>query len=179
MDKKFVLWISKLRTKRLNSLMIFITHLGTGAFVWLLMSFIFYFTGKKELSMNIIFALFINGIVCNLTLKPILRRKRPSWIDKGELLIKNPTDFSFPSGHTTSSFAAATTIFLYFKGIGIFFLFLAFLIGFSRVYHFVHYPSDVIVGAILGILIANISYELFYNYIFEILNSRALLLILK
>ncbi|EFK38900.1 hypothetical protein HMPREF9131_0962, partial [Peptoniphilus sp. oral taxon 836 str. F0141] len=37
MDKKFVLWISKLRTKRLNSLMIFITHLGTGAFVWLLM----------------------------------------------------------------------------------------------------------------------------------------------
>lgn len=178
MDKKFLQWLIKIRNERLNKIMVFITHLGTGAFIWILTSFILYIIGQRTLACNVIFALIINGIICNLILKPLLKRKRPSWIEKVELLIKNPTDFSFPSGHAASSFAAAITIFLYFKTLGILFLCLATLIGFSRIYHFVHYPSDVIVGAILGTVIGHMSFWIFWKYVINYLASKNFLAIM-
>ncbi|WP_308533327.1 phosphatase PAP2 family protein [uncultured Peptoniphilus sp.] len=175
MDKKFLRWMLNLRTKKLNKFMVFITHLGTGGFLWILSAIIFYFVSYKALAYNIILSLFLNGILCNFILKPLLRRKRPSWIKKVDLLIKNPHDFSFPSGHAASSFAAATTIFFYIRNLSIIFLVLAFLISFSRIYHFVHYPSDVIVGIFIGITIAFISEYLFKSYVFDFLNARDLL----
>ena len=163
MDSKFLNWLLGIRNEVLNRYMIAITHLGTGGAIWLFTVYILFYLGFRIESINVILALIFNGIVCNLLLKNILKRKRPSWITKVELLIKDPTDFSFPSGHTyasfasghaSSSFAAAVTIYFYFRGMGIFFLVIAALIAFSRIYHFVHYPSDVIIGAIIGILIA-------------------------
>ncbi len=70
-------------------------------------------------------------------------------------LIGAQRDYSFPSGHTGSSFAAAVVLFCRLsKRLSSFLLLLAFLIGFSRLYVGVHYPSDIIVGAISGTLIA-------------------------
>ena len=88
-------------------------------------------------------------------------------------MIKNPTDFSFPSGHASSSFAAALTIYFYFKGMGIFFLVVAILIAISRIYHFVHYPSDVIIGAILGIIIAIVTKNNYDKFILDFLQTNA------
>lgn len=169
MDQKFLNWLLKLRNKPMNHIMIFITHLGTGAFIWLLFSLIFFIKGQKILTYRILLALVVNALVCNLTLKPLLKRRRPSWIDKIELLIKNPTDFSFPSGHASSSFAAATTIFSQNQSFGTFCLILAGLIAFSRLYHFVHYPSDVLIGSFLGIAMAQISRLLFNKYLLFLL----------
>ena len=129
MDKKFLNWLLGIRTDTLNRYMIAITHLGTGGAIWLFTTFILFYLGFRIESINIALALIFNGIICNLLLKNILKRKRPSWISKVELLIKNPTDFSFPSGHASSSFAAALTIYFYFKGMGIFFLVVAILIA--------------------------------------------------
>ena len=69
------------------------------------------------------------------------------------MLIAIPNDYSFPSGHTTSSFACATTICFSFPKIGVVFIIFAFIMAFSRLYLFVHYLSDIIFGMILGILV--------------------------
>ena len=79
-----------------------------------------------------------------------LRRIRPC----DESGIKPENDFSFPSGHTIASFEGAVSIFIYNKKWGIPALILAFLIAFSRLYLCFHYPTDVLVAAILGIAFA-------------------------
>ena len=173
MNKKFLDWLLSIRTETLNRYMIAITHLGTGGAIWLFTTFILFYLGFRVESINIALTLIFNGIACNLLLKNILKRKRPSWISKVELLIKNPTDFSFPSGHASSSFAAALTIYFYFRGMGIFFLVVATLISLSRIYHFVHYPSDVIIGAMLGMIIAILTKNSYDKYILEFLQNNA------
>lgn len=173
MDKRLLDWLIQIRTDTLNRYMIVITHLGTGGALWVFTAFILFYLGFRVESINIVLALMFNGIICNLLLKNILKRKRPSWINKVELLIKNPTDFSFPSGHASSSFAAAVTVLYYFQGMGVVFIVVAFLIAISRIYHFVHYPSDVIIGAILGIIIAIVTKNLYDDYILEFLRTNA------
>ncbi|HDX9707983.1 TPA: undecaprenyl-diphosphatase [Bacillus thuringiensis] len=76
-------------------------------------------------------------------------------------LVEHTANASFPSNHATSSFAIAVTIFLYNKRVGALFLVLAFLISFSRVWIGVHYPLDVLIGAVLGILISLITQYIF------------------
>ncbi len=68
-----------------------------------------------------------------------------------QLLIKAPTDFAFPSGHTQASFAAATSICMWKKKFGIPALVLATLIALSRMYLYVHYPTDILGGMLFGI----------------------------
>lgn len=80
-----------------------------------------------------------------------------------DLLIKEPMGYSFPSGHTGSSFAAAFTIYYYNKKKGILALILASLIGFSRMYLSVHYPTDVLAGLILGYLSSLVALKIIKN----------------
>ena len=75
------------------------------------------------------------------------------WIEDHTMLIAMPTDFSFPSGHTMVSFAAATVLWHWNRKVGIAAYLLAAVIAFSRLYLFVHFPSDVFAGAVIGILI--------------------------
>ena len=104
-------------------------------------------------------ALLLSLIMCNGIMKNLVARPRPCWVDTSvHLLIKNPTDYSFPSGHTSASFAAAVAIFMYHKKIGIVALIIAANIAISRIYLFVHYPSDVLVSLILGCLYGVIAY---------------------
>jgi undecaprenyl-diphosphatase len=113
----------------------------------------------------IIFSLILCFIIGNLSLKPLVARVRPfdakPLLDT--LLIRPPTDFSFPSGHTMCSFAAGVIIFYMNKKIGIFALILSSFIGFSRLYLYVHYPSDVFCGMAIGILLGTASIIMFNN----------------
>lgn len=130
-----------------------ITKLGSGGAVWIAIALIFIIFKKYRIDgITILFALLMCVLVGNVTLKPLIARVRPCDVNTAiSLLIPRPTDFSFPSGHTMSSFAAATVIFCKNKRMGIIAGILAAVITFSRLYLYVHYPSDILGGIIIGI----------------------------
>lgn len=100
-------------------------------------------------------SILIGFFLGNVVLKNLAARPRPCWLDQTvPLLVRMPKDYSFPSGHTLVSFEGAVTIFLFNKKWGIPALLLAVLIGCSRLYLFVHFPTDVLAGAVLGSVIA-------------------------
>ena len=144
----------------LDALMPPITHLGDGGITWILLAGILLCLPKYRktgLAMGI--ALALGLVVCNLVLKPAVGRIRPFAYQLHHfnrvipLLISAPTDASFPSGHTIASFEAATVLLLRNKKWGSVALVIASLIAFSRLYLYVHYPSDVISSILLGGLI--------------------------
>lgn len=146
----------------LDKAMPFITHLGSGGAVWICLS-LFFMATKKYRRTGIIAAaaLILSLIVCNLLIKPFTARIRPFILGNppDNLIINPPKDFSFPSGHTSASFAAAVSILLCgHSSLAYAALILAGLIGFSRLYLYVHYPSDVVFGALLGTLLAFSAY---------------------
>ena len=151
--------IQNIHSSLLDSIMIFITSLGNAGVIWIAIAIIFLFTKKyRRCGIAMALALLLSFIFGNVILKNIFERPRPSWVDSSvTLLIKNPTDYSFPSGHSFVSFAGAAAIFMYHKKEGVAALILAALIAFSRLYLFVHYPSDVILGSLFGVIAAIIS----------------------
>ena len=93
-------------------------------------------------------------LIGNGLLKNLVARPRPCWINpEVSLLIAMPKDYSFPSGHTLHCFIAATVLMCYDRRLGIPALGLALLVAFSRLYLYVHFPSDVLSGALLGVCI--------------------------
>ena len=91
-------------------------------------------------------------LIGNGLLKNLVARPRPCWINTDiSLLIAMPEDYSFPSGHTLHCFIAATVLMHYDKRLGIPAFVLAILVAFSRLYLYVHFPTDVLAGAVLGI----------------------------
>ena len=113
------------------------------------------------MGISILLAFFV-GELC---MKNIFCRVRPCNQDLSvALAIKRPTAYSFPSGHTGSSFAAAMAIFLWNKKWGMPALIFASVMGLSRLYLFVHFPTDVLAGAVLGILCALTVWLVFKKY---------------
>ena len=107
-------------------------------------------------------ALILSTILGEGILKHVVQRVRPSEdIPAVNLLIAKPLSYSFPSGHTASSFAVAGVLAKYFKDYAIEFLGLASLIAFSRLYLYVHYPTDVLAGIILGLICSRIIIYMF------------------
>lgn len=143
----------------LDKIMPFISFTGNYGAVWIVLSILLIASKKhRNTGIAMIGSLVLCVLVGNLTLKPIIARVRPFDVrTQIELLIPGPTDFSFPSGHTMSSFAAATVLLLADKRWGIYSLILAVFIAFSRLYLFVHYPSDILGGMLIGIAIAFLS----------------------
>ena len=109
---------------------------------------------KKTRKCGLVMALSValGFIIVNLGIKPLVARVRPyDAYPFYELLIGAQSDFSFPSGHTLCAFETATSLALYYKKLALPVIVVACIIGFSRMYLYVHYPTDVLVGAILGI----------------------------
>ena len=139
-------FLNSLHNPITDKFFVFITHLGDKGIIWILIGLILCFLPKYRRSgITMLLSLLLMLVIGNLTIKPIVARIRPyEYIDGIKLLIEKPSDFSFPSGHTFSSFTAAYSVFLYHKREGVAFLALAFLIAFSRLYLCVHFPSDVL-----------------------------------
>ena len=94
----------------------------------------------------------VMGATLSVLLKHIVCRPRPFTVNSAiDIIIKAPSGFSFPSSHTATCFAMATAIYLFHKRLGIIAYIYASLVAFSRMYLYVHYPSDVFGGVILGI----------------------------
>lgn len=154
---------SALSCPPLDKFFIFVTTLGNSGIIWILAA-IALLCFKKTRNMGCVLAisLIFCLLISNLTLKPLVARPRPFSIDTSILpIIPLPKDFSFPSGHTTSSFAAAVAIYCCNKKWGIISLVLAALIAFSRLYLMVHYPTDVLFGIILGTLLGFLAKKVF------------------
>ncbi len=162
----------------LDIIMRIITGSGNAGIIWIaaaLLCLIFKKTRKAGMCMAI--ALILGLVICNLTLKPIIARPRPFMLrEEIELVISAPSGFSFPSGHTVSSFAAAVGLFIYHKKLGIAALIWAILVAVSRLYMYVHYPTDVLTGIVIGILCAVVA-MIIVNKIYEPLAVRLATLI--
>ena len=134
-----------------------ITLLGDAGIFWIAVSVLFMITKKyRKTGIGMMLALMMGLLVCNIWLKPTVARMRPYVFQMQYFLKEIPLlagamhDFSFPSGHTIASFEAAVVILLNNKKLGIAAMILACLIAFSRLYLYVHYPTDVICSVILG-----------------------------
>lgn len=144
----------------MDAVMRAITFLGDAGWIWILSGIVLTIIPKtRKIGVTVCLSLVLSLLVSNITLKPIIARTRPFDLAEGiALIIDSPKDFSFPSGHTSASFAAAVAIFTHNKKWGVLPLILAVLIGFSRLYLYVHFPSDVLGGALIGTACAVSSY---------------------
>ena len=140
----------------LDEIMLFITSLADVGWFWIALGIIFLVLKKhRKMGLQLLVSMLCTLIIGNLILKNIFARPRPCDIDTAvQLLISRPHGHSFPSGHSINSMSAAVAIFLNNKKFGIPALILATLIGFSRLYLFVHFPTDVLVGFVVAILVA-------------------------
>ncbi|MVB09902.1 Undecaprenyl-diphosphatase BcrC [Caprobacter fermentans] len=132
-----------------------ISRIGNAGAVWLIYAAVWMLEGKSRRFVYIlIFSLALSHLTGQL-LKLLVGRPRPFAADHdSSLLIKAPGGYSFPSGHSSSSFAAATVFFLLNSPLCAAAIILAFLIAFSRIFLNVHYPSDTLAGSLLGVLCA-------------------------
>ena len=146
-----------------------ISYFGDKGIFWISLTVLFLlFRKTRPLGFSMAIALSLGFIFGNMVIKNVVARTRPYDAYNGEitLLVKKLSDYSFPSGHTLASFEGATCIFIRYKKWGIAALTLAFLIALSRLYLFVHYPSDILAGMILGITFAIIG-TLIINRIYK------------
>ncbi len=169
-----------MRNGFLDFFMPVITYLGSGGAIWIFTSLIMLrFKKSRKSGITVLFALLIGYILSTLILKGLVSRERPfnvpgALLGAEDLLIGAPSGrFSFPSGHALSSFSAASVLFVYDRKIGAGALILASLIAFSRLYLYVHFPSDVLCGAVLGVFFAVLATGI-VNMIWEKINERKL-----
>ena len=152
-DKFFIDLInSKMKNRYLDVIMYRITDLG-GAIFTCIFSFILVLFGNREIKLiglEMLSALGISQLIVQ-GLKRTLSRERPYKIlEQLNTFGINLRDYSFPSGHTTASFSIASTLALNMPRVSILVFTLAMIIGLSRIYLGVHYPTDVLAGIILG-----------------------------
>lgn len=153
METNILFAIQSLRSPFCDLLFRGFTYLGDGGIFWIVVSVIF--LTKKEtryVGLTMLIAAAISGAVAQLLCKPLFNRTRPYIVYKQPILIPPPRGTSFPSGHTAVAFAVAWTYFVLYRNRKRWvFLAVAAGIAFSRMYLFVHYPSDVAVGIGVGI----------------------------
>ena len=155
-------WIAEhLHCGFLDKVMPLITLLGDAGIFWIACAVILALVpSQRKAGLSMAVALMLGLVICNIILKPGVARIRPYdfqmeyFAKEIQLIAGGMHDFSFPSGHTIASFEAATVLLKNSKKMGIPAMILAILISFSRLYLYVHYPTDVIAAIILGTVFA-------------------------
>lgn len=148
-------WLQSMRTPIGDVVIPLITKLGDAGMIWIVLSVILLFIPRtRESGAILAAALCVDVVLCNGILKNLFRRIRPCDVNISiQLLVARPDDFSFPSGHTAASFAAVAALMLAGeKKLWVPALVLAVFIAFSRLYLYVHYPTDILGGIAVGIL---------------------------
>lgn len=155
--------IQNLRTPLGDIIVPFITRLGDAGILWIILTVILLLIPKtRKTGIILTAALLVDLALCNLLLKNLVARTRPFDVNTAvQLLVAKPKDYSFPSGHTAASFASVTALYLagekkMWKAAFV----LAVLIALSRLYLYVHYPTDIIGGVIFGSLSGYMGYRI-------------------
>ena len=129
-------WIQQnLRGEWLDTIMPVFTQFNDNGEIWIAMAVILFLLKKhRQAGLSVGAGLLVDLMVCNWTMKPLIGRVRPFMVNTAvELLVKAPSSASFPSGHTASSFALVAA-----------------LMAFSRLYLYVHWPTDILGGIVVG-----------------------------
>ena len=159
-DLPILNWIqANIQCTFLDTTMPVITHMGSAGFLIVFAVFMMLLKKYRRTGFSVALSMVFGLLICNIILKPGIARIRPYDYQEQmgiliNLLIEKQHDFSFPSGHTIATFEAATAIFLNHKKMGTVALILASIIAFSRLYLYIHYPTDVFTSIILGVALA-------------------------
>lgn len=150
----------------LDTIMQFITSLGDGGFLAIAACLVLLLVPHwRKVGLTASLSLALDYVFLNLILKNVIARVRPYVLLEGlQLITKEPSDYSFPSGHTGSAFAVASVLFLCMpRKVGIPAVILAALIAFSRLYLGAYFPTDVMGGAVIGCLTGVIAWKLVWK----------------
>ena len=152
----FLYFLQDIHNPVLDVIMKYASDLGNLGLFWILVALVLVaIKSQRKTGIQAIVAMALAFIVGNLILKNAFMRARPCQIDETvALLVKIPSDYSFPSGHTMNGFATSISILMNNKKIGIPAVILATVITFSRLYNFVHFPTDIIGGFVIALCMA-------------------------
>lgn len=153
-EMRFLHWLRQRHNPKADMLMKLMTRMGDVGGFWIALSAGCVKSSKyRKSGLSMAIALLFSFIFSNNIIKNSVDRARPFWRDKSfNIKIREPRDYSFPSGHTSAAIGSAVALFLNRRKEGAAALFLAMQIAFSRLYLLVHYPTDIIAGMVLGII---------------------------
>ena len=163
-DFSVLYWIQEnLRSDWLDSVCAFFSWAFQLGIPWLVLGAVMFFFKKTRVAgVMLITAVVLTFFFNEIAIKNAINRERPCTIDQSiQLAIERPASFSFPSGHTSNVFSAVGVLLFKHKKAGVPMLLFAVFMGFSRMYLFVHFPTDVIAGAVLGLLMAWVTVLIF------------------
>ena len=151
-----------LRCAFMDGAMSFFSYIGEAGLVWIVFSVVLLFFKKtRVIGIASLAAMAITYTLNDLVLKQLIGRPRPfsdcyeqRLLSEADLIIKKPSGAGFPSGHSAIAGAVTTTMFLHNKKLGFCVLVPALLVVFSRLYNYVHFPTDVLCGILLGVIVA-------------------------
>ena len=130
--------------------------------MWIVIGIVMLFFNRyRKAGVSVLVSLLFSLLICNMVIKPLVARIRPFDINTAVTrIITKPTDYSFPSGHTSAAFAATVAVLLgRHKRVGTVMLVLALVLAFSRLYLYVHYLTDVLCGMIIGTVCGVLGYS--------------------
>lgn len=168
-------WIQTLHTPFLDAFMSAFTKLGDAGIIWILLTLVLLlFPKTRKTGLVLMAALLVDVVLCNGILKNLVARTRPFDVNTAvSLLVAKPHDFSFPSGHTAASFASIAALYLVNRdgtrlGVPVRLtnilwkaaLVVGCLLAFSRLYLYVHFPTDILGGILVGILSGYLGYQI-------------------
>ena len=175
LDSNILFYVQdNLRNDALNDIVVWFTSLGNAGLIWvLLIAALITYKGTRKEGLGCAISLVLCFIVVNLFLKNAVARVRPyDAMEQIRCLVGPQADYSFPSGHTAIAFAASVPVFISSKKLGIIMIIFSVLMALSRIYVCVHYPTDVIGGAVIGILCGIVTGMVIYPKLYSINNKR-------
>ena len=148
--------IQQLRCGFLDTVLSSLSSIGHAGIVWIVLSILLLFFKKTRAAGVIaLLAMGFGYLMGDIVIKPLVQRSRPFVVNPDVVpFIKKPSSFSFPSGHSCTSAVAATVLLVKHRKIGLAVLPFSLLVMLSRLYNYVHFPTDVLGGALLGVLSA-------------------------
>lgn len=190
-DQAVYQWVEKVFDYGISGLitpvLVFLTKISDNGLIWIVLAvLLLIFKKTRKIGFTMLASIACMIVFSDLIMKGIFARPRPfelevwkSWFVYPEFVTR-PDSYSFPSGHATSAFAAATALTFTSKKVyaAVPAFILAILIAFSRIYVHVHYPTDVLFGALFGILYGVIAIVV-CKYIFKFVNEKTKLTVFK